>query len=514
MMTDRRPPASVSFCVPAALILLVAAVSAPAQEDWNAAAETVVVFNRDFAGSEALARYYAEKRAIPSDQVVGLRCATTDDISRAEFESSLQTPLRRLFDKNKWWTRGGKRDLNPALATRVTSARIRVLVLMRGVPFRVTRATDPKEAGKEDEAAVDSELMLLGMEPYALPGFIPNPWFKSPLRFSAFDAAPGLLLVGRLDGPDDATVRRLIDDALAAESAGLSGRSVIDLALKDGAYEMGENWLRECAKLHRLAGIPVYADRNADVIPAGWPLPDTMLYFGWYRDRVSGAFEDRGFRFVRGAVACHLHSFSAARLRAPDEHWTAPLLQRGVAATMGNVWEPYLPLTCHFDILNRRLLEGVTLAEAAWAATPGLSWMQVVIGDPLYRPFRTVPSLQLGDEGRARDYALFRTLVTRHAEAPDSAEMKKQLLRLAEKRQSPHLLELLALHCWNTGNATEAADLLDHAASIATIPEDRDRLRLYQAEALRQNRQFDAAREILNALPKHPAVEELRAKLP
>ena len=110
------------------------------------------------------------------------------------------------------------------------------------------------------------------------------------------------------------------------------------------------------------------------------------MYFGWYAQDVAGPFTREDFRFAPGAVACHIHSFSATSVRDPFHWWVGPLLNKGAAAALGNVYEPYLTLTTHLDIFADRLFDGFTLAEAAWAATPGLSWMNTVVGDPLYRP--------------------------------------------------------------------------------------------------------------------------------
>ncbi len=63
-------------------------------------------------------------------------------------------------------------------------------------------------------------------------------------------------------------------------------------------------------------------------------------------------------------------------------------MARGVTATMGNVYEPYLQLTHRPDLLLHALARGWTLGEAAYYALPALSWQGVLIGDPLYRPFR------------------------------------------------------------------------------------------------------------------------------
>ncbi len=495
-------------------VLLLSCLTTAAQEEWNAPAETLVVFNPDYPGSEALAKHYASVRGIPPQRLLALPCSNSDDISRADFDTQIREPLRRHFEKRGWWKTGKKQTINEALTTRVESSQVRCIVLMRGVPIRILRQRSDPQAGKEDEASVDSELSLLGMEPYDLPSFAPNPFFKNTTGINRFRSAPGFFLVGRLDGPDDATVRRMIDDSAAMEKSGLIGRAVIDLALKDGPYEQGEEWLRRSALLYRKRGIPVYVDRVADIIPAHWPLPDTSLYFGWYQDRVGGVFADPEFRFARGAVVCHLHSFSAARLRSPSEHWTGPLLLRGAAATLGNVWEPYLVLTCHFDLFNERLLSGATFIEAAWASTPGLSWMQTAVGDPLYRPFKHPPGSRLGAEGSARDYALYHGLGTRHPEDKDAPALKQQLLKLAEKRQSPLLIELLGLLSGQTGNAMESADLLDHAASLYPPGSpDQDRARLYQAEALRTYGDAQSAASVLLTLPAHPAAQAMVKKI-
>ena len=78
-------------------------------------------------------------------------------------------------------------------------------------------------------AAVDSELTLLMAGPYQKPGWLPNPF---NLRFERLPVISKVraktLMVGRLDGPTPATARRLVDDALEVEEAGLSGVFYLD----------------------------------------------------------------------------------------------------------------------------------------------------------------------------------------------------------------------------------------------------------------------------------------------
>jgi uncharacterized protein (TIGR03790 family) len=521
---------AMKFSVTAFLTLLLAASGGPARaqtpaEEWNAAAETAVVFNPDFPGSAELAEYYAEKRGISKDRLIGLRCPQEDSMSRAEFDMLLRQPLLQMFKTKGWWiAEPPLPELPPAkagtLAPVAQPTRVRVLVLMRGLPFQIRRVAEKPKPSEEDEASVDSELTVLGLNQPPHKGGLRNPFFDQPSRFPQSQRSSGMLLVGRLDGPDDETVRRMIDDALHAEQHGLRGRAVIDLALKNGAYQEGEDWLKRSAETYQRVGIPVFIDRAEPLLREAWPLPDTILYFGWYTDRVSGALATPGFRFKRGAIACHLHSFSASVIRSSGQAWVGPLLAHGAAVAFGNVHEPYLSLTVHFDVFNKRLLEGFTVGEAAWNATPALSWMNVVLGDPLYRPFGQGLGARLG-EGADRDYALYQGMVQRSA-GDGGAPVKTALVELAAKRKSAHLIELTALLSALQQKHAEAGGLLEHAASLTRDVAEILRLRLYRAEMLRRAGETDAARRILSDLLKDdvfknqhalPAAESLLKEL-
>ena len=123
------------------------------------------------------------------------------------------------------------------------------------------------------------------------------------------------------------------------------------------------------------------------------------LYFGWYSGNAEGPFTLPGFSFPPGAIALHIHSYSAATLRSATAGWCGPLLAHGVTATMGNVFEPYLHLTHRPDLFMRSLARGATLVDAAYFALPVLSWQAVLIGDPLYRPFAVPLDTQLKNLG-------------------------------------------------------------------------------------------------------------------
>lgn len=473
-----------------ALTLLALASWLHAQEPaWDAAAATAVVFNRDYPESAALAEEYARLRGIPDERLIALSCSKEEAISREAFNESIAEPLRGIFIERDWWKLQLRELLDPASGKMkrlpvVVQSKVSILVLMHGVPSKIIRQRENPKQAEEDEASVDSELGCLGMPGVRLAGAVPNPFYRQDQRFPQVPSAQGVLLVARLDAASPATVRRMMDDALAVEQTGLQGRAVIDLAQKKGAYEQGDEWLRRTTQSYRAHGIPTLVDRSEPILRDAWPLPDTALYFGWYNGEIAGALKPATFRFKRGAIACHLHSFSASIIRTSTQAWAGPLLDHGAAVTMGNVWEPYLSMTIHFDIFNDRLLKGWTVAEAAWCATPVLSWMNVVLGDPLYRPFA---HSSMGDD-QDRDYSLLQALAKRHAGDNSTAALKREVLKLGQDRANPHLIELLALLSSQEGKTEEAISLLEHARTLYKDNNDRLRTVLYQAELMRQNK--------------------------
>ena len=63
---------------------------------------------------------------------------------------------------------------------------------------------------------------------YPLAGWVPNPFFLGNQKKELGVGKSRVLMVSRLDGPDEKIVRRIIDDALAAEKQGLSGTAYFD----------------------------------------------------------------------------------------------------------------------------------------------------------------------------------------------------------------------------------------------------------------------------------------------
>jgi uncharacterized protein (TIGR03790 family) len=450
--------------------------AAPAPPDPTSVA---ILYNSSSADSKALAEFYGQARNIPATQLVGLELPEEEEIDRRTFNTTLRDRLIREYDRREWWIRG--RDNAGNLVPK--ESKIRILVCMRGVPSRIAKqpgapALKPGEPPfiHSDEASVDSELALLGVEGLPLAGPLSNPYFKSEKSFA--DAGLPMTLVGRIDAPTREICERMIRDAIETEKTGLWGMSVIDVARKLSNMPEGDPALENIVKAHREVGIPVIADRFPDTFPTNYPLRDVAVYFGWYDFNVSGPFLNPAFRFKKGAVAVHLHSFSAAQLRDPAKNWSAPLLARGAAATLGNVYEPYLQMTHHFDIFQTRLLAGRSLVEAAYMSLPVLSWQNVVLGDPLYRPFLHLDGT--GEKTEAdRDYRALRLAHLRWKEDP--AQLDQQLRDAADRLKSGPLLEATGLMKREAGDGPEAAADFRKAKLYFTGKPDRLRMDLHIA---------------------------------
>ena len=494
--------------------LLLPAVSAQDAPPFDYRPVTVVVYNATSPESKEIAEHYMKVRGIPPGNSVGLKCSTSETITRDVYRKEVEGPMRAAFAGRGWWeTKVVEKEGNIAVKTSV-----RVLVIIRGVPLRIleqSHGKDPKTGQEKapqplevNAASVDSEFASLGVIDGKIDGPMNNPFFRNREIFAKLPLAP-MFLTGRIDGPDKATALRLIDDAAAAEAAGgLRGRAYVDLAQKsDGGYKQGEDWLKNCASMLELKGFPTVVDAWAPTFPKNYPMTDAAVYFGWYTEHVDGPFLNPAFRFRKGAVACHIHSYSASTLTNPNGYWTAPLLARGAAFSPGNVWEPYLAMCPWLDVMLDRLLAGWTVAEAGWNATPALSWMTTMVGDPLYRPF---PAAGGGDRKVDADYRALRLALQRWGGVTDREARFENLKKAAENLKSGTIYEYLALHAQagEVNAARAAGPWLDLAARTYAAPADRLRVELERADALRRDGDKRAAMKVLQT------AAETHAKLP
>jgi len=255
--------------------------------------------------------------------------------------------------------------------------------------------TEPTGRGG-DGAAVDSELTLLYTDihqgrPHALRGWVPNPFFaKRDAKFS-HPSFP-IYLVTRLAAYDFDGAKAIIDRAREAANR---GKFVIDL--KSAFDEEGNDWLRDAAIL--LPKERVILDESSAVL---YDQTDVIGYAGWGSNDTNRHRRFLGFKWLPGAIATEFVSTDGRTFRKPPGDWnisnwttpnlwfagspqtmTADFLLEGATGASGHVDEPYLVMTPRPQSVLPAYFRGRNLAESFYLGIPGLSWQNIVIGDPL-----------------------------------------------------------------------------------------------------------------------------------
>ena len=79
-------------------ILLGCTVAAPSALAL-APSDLIVIYNRNLVESKAVAEYYAQKRRVPWDQLLGVAVSTAEDMTRQDYEQNLLPPVRAAVKK-------------------------------------------------------------------------------------------------------------------------------------------------------------------------------------------------------------------------------------------------------------------------------------------------------------------------------------------------------------------------------------------------------------------------------
>jgi tetratricopeptide (TPR) repeat protein len=308
----------------------------------------------------------------------------------------------------------------------------------------------------------------------------------------------------------------MITDAIAAEKNGLWGRAYVDGSHNAApGSQVGDKWLAAITdQLHKV-GMPVAYDDAPSTFPDGYPMTDCALYYGWYAGQLTGPFTRSDFRFVQGAIAVHIHSFSASTLRDPNANWVAPLIARGATASIGNVYEPFLQLTPHLDIFNDRLLHGFTFAESAYMSVQALSWMSVIVGDPLYRPYAVWSQIETPRDSAkgASQWKMYHEFAVknRSLSAPQYRVLARQVALGAHN--APMLEDLGSMEV-QEGDFALAASYFQQARANYSKRDDILRVVLDEAECLikqdRRKRALNLVRSVLRIVSEAPATPLLR----
>jgi uncharacterized protein (TIGR03790 family) len=353
-------------------VLLLAASALPAQTPGD----VLVVVNRRSATSSRIGEYYLHKRDIPLANLCLIDTAADEIVGRPVYDKQIEMPVGECLKK------------------RGLQEKILYIVLTSGVPLGIKGSG---EALRSDASSVDSELTLLysRLRGVVIPleGPARNPFFRqrdTPFRHPLFP----IYLVTRLDGYNMADMMALVDRGLEARN---TGKFVIDLRFRDSTE--GNQWLRAAALL--LPPDKVILDESAAVLSG---VADVIGYASWGSNDADRKRRFLHFKWLPGAIATEYVSTNARTFREPPASWeigtwkdqrtwfagspqtlTADYIHEGATGASGQVFEPFLTFCPRPDFVLPAYFSGRTLAESFYLGIPGLSWMNVVIGDPLAR---------------------------------------------------------------------------------------------------------------------------------
>lgn len=455
------------------LLFLLGLWLAPAQAALKPE-QVVVVYNASSSFSKECALSYAKTRKIPDNNLLPLSIESVrQDITQEEYSALIRDPLRAYCKPRQLQFAGDPQfQLHPIYA----------MVLMPELPLRIKQSPTPAGQqgvhwSKTDASSVDSELTVIGTLNYTKSGMRRNDYFQKnePLP----DAGFACLSVCRIDSPSKEVTRRMITQPSKVEATGgLRGTTVVDWG---GPHAQGDTWMKGIAKRVYQLGHPIIIHAAKSVIERAYPMPQMCsVYFGWYTEHAHGPFASSQkrpyFRFSPGAVAVHLHSFSATSI-SDARAWVGPLLMKGADVTAGNVWEPYLAGSLFLDVFHDRLIKGYCVAEAALMATPAVSWQGIVFGDPLYRPFPKIIRGKASEESKA--HALFLdgkysdakfAFAKLHKEAKDDASLMRAALSCVQA----------LILAGETGDAKSVlSEILEHEAKSPYIDAPKEMMQRY-----------------------------------
>ncbi|MFP4165556.1 MAG: TIGR03790 family protein [Opitutales bacterium] len=487
-----------------------------ASDNEDEAEGVVVLVNSNAPDSSEIAAYYTEKRGIPKENIIELDTSANETVSVDAFIETIHNPLLNKLMEDGWISgvkRGGKDQFGRERMSVAVPA-LSYLVTTRGIPLRIKN--DPEKTGALNEnvpeqfqtlrGSVDSELALLA-GPWNAPmeALVRNPLFEN--NNSANVSKKRIIRVCRLDGPSAAKVKNLIDRTLEAEEYGLMGRAYFDLG---GPHEKGDNWIRAARDLAEKAYFGADTENSKRAMGFRDRLDAPAIYMGWYKPHAYGPWRDEGWGVPPGAIAFHLHSFSATTVRSPKKRWLGPFVEQGYCAMVGNVYEPYIEYTHRPQILLNHMLEGRSFGEAAYSSNPALSWMGVAIGDPLYRPFQVDLDAQLknSDKRRFGNYAVLRQINRLVASGQEEQAFEFARKRFEKRPSLPLAYRLAGLYAERDQKeaALKTLDLLAYMNAY-----ERDELALVRRMADLMGRLGDNS-EALNIYRKLINREDLSKK--
>jgi uncharacterized protein (TIGR03790 family) len=306
------------------------------------AARLGVLYNLDDPSSQAIAVFYAAKRAIPAVNVLGLHLGTAKVLTPEAF-----VPVR-----------------NQAIDHLPTD--VQSLALVWSVPYAVgcMSITSAFAAGYRTAFCVPGCGITASNPLFDADGWLPADtvgWWPAML----------------IPTDDQGLARAVIEHGIAADGTHSRGTMYLvrtqDTArnVRAATYTEAESRLA-----HRLGIVEL-------TTPVARDVPDAIAYF------IGAAHVDELARihFVPGAVADHLTSMGGV-LVGGNQMSAIAWLRQGATASYGSVSEPcnHLEKFPNIGVLMDHYSRGETIMEAYWksVAMPGQG---LFIGEPLARPY-------------------------------------------------------------------------------------------------------------------------------
>lgn len=353
-------------------IMITAAVStATASTPVQTYGDVLVVINSNSTVSEDIGSYFAAQRSIPSANIARIAVPATEEITDAQF-TDLRTKLEAI------------------ITTRGLTNTINYIVTTKGMPLKVKRT--PVYAS----ASVESELtLILGKYASNIGMFsrIASPYAGVRAEFS--HATYGIYLVTRLDGYTSGDVHALIDRAAVIPSTVPAGAKFVldqDPSWNTTAPQLNTN-MTTASTLLTQKGLSVslnttttYLTRQTGVLGyASWGSSD----YNW------AAVTDQAKQYntyLPGAIGETYVSTDGRSFTSPmvyGQSAVADMIAEGITGVKAYVYEPFATAMTNVSILFPMYAEGYSLAESFYSASPYLSWMDVVVGDPKARMINT-----------------------------------------------------------------------------------------------------------------------------
>ncbi len=334
-----------------------------------------VVINATNTDSVRIGEYYAAKRKIPAKNIIRITTSHGEEIAPDAYSLEIEAPVRKALSKLPG---------------------IDFIVLTKGTPIRI---------GDQGGYSVDGALAGMNIKTRQIKQkvgqFLPdeqdmnmavrearNPYFASTQPFSSKKFG-GMFLVTRLIGYTVQDCLKLVDNSLNAKAS--KGPFLIDSQPSYGpgtGYYGMEQLMQRATQALQLKNVDVYYEQTETFSDGKQPL---MGYISWGSNDKSFDIEAyHRLKFKPGAIA-ETYVSTSARTFGPNragQSLIGDLVAQGVTGAKGYVSEPFTFALCPGEYLFGRYYGGFNLAESFYAASPVVKWKDMVIGDPLCRPFK------------------------------------------------------------------------------------------------------------------------------